>query len=160
MLYSASKLQTKYMNNRDADNLKVENIEIERVEEYTYLGRIISFEQGLNKELLERKKKAWRGYWSLKQIFKGKMRLNSKIKILESCVIPILTYGAQTWSLTKKQAQSLQTTQRSMERSILGVKRLEKIRNATIREKTGARDILETIALTKFRYAGHLAIEY
>ncbi len=29
------------------------------------------------------------------------MKTKLKIKILESCVLSVLTYGAQTWSLTK-----------------------------------------------------------
>jgi hypothetical protein len=38
-----------------------------------------------------------------------------------------------------------------MERSVLGVKRRDKIRNSVVR--AGTRDILETVV----RYAGHLA---
>ena len=32
--------KTKYMSNRSTENLKVDNVEIDRVAEYTYLGRI------------------------------------------------------------------------------------------------------------------------
>ena len=42
--------KTKYMSNRSTEHRKVDNVEIERVVEYTYFGRIISFEQGLHKE--------------------------------------------------------------------------------------------------------------
>ena len=149
--------KTKYMSNIPNENIKLGEMEIEIVEEYTYLGRIISFQNGLNKELQTRKKKAWRGYWALKQVFKGNMKIASKTKILNSCVIPILTYGSQTWSATKAQARSLQVTQRSMERSLLGIKRKDRIKNIKIRKMTGARDVLETIGLLKIRYAGHLA---
>ena len=90
------------MSNRSKENLKIDGIEIEWAEEYTFMGRILTFEQGPNKEIQERRKKAWRGYWALKQVFKGNMQVKFKIKILESRVIPILTYGAQTWSLTRK----------------------------------------------------------
>lgn len=43
----------------------------------------------------------------MKQIFKGKMRLASKVRILNSCVIPTLAYGAKTWLLTKKTSSKL-----------------------------------------------------
>ena len=107
--------KTKYMSNSSVDSLSVNEIEIELVDEYTYLGQLIAFEQRLNKELQVRRKKAWKGYWALRQVFKSKMQLTSKIRILDSCIIPSLIYGAQTWSLTKSQARSLQITQRSME---------------------------------------------
>ena len=65
--------KTKNVRNRSIENLKVYNIEIGRVVEYTYLGRILSVEQRPHNELLERKRRAWKGYWATKHIFKGKM---------------------------------------------------------------------------------------
>ncbi len=55
------------------------------------------------------------------------MKRKLKLKILESCVLSVLTYGAQTWSLTNRQLQRLTTTQNSMMRSILGIKLKDKI---------------------------------
>ena len=103
------------------------------------------------------KKKAWRAYWALKQVFKGKMEVRSKIKILEACIYPVLTYGAQAWTLTQNQGRSLQATQRSMERSILYVKKGEKISNEVIRKRTGTHDILYQIRKLKIKFAGHVA---
>ena len=48
-----------------------------------------------------------------------------------------LTYGAPTWSLTESQKFRLGVCQRAMERSILGIKRSDRIRNTTLRFKTG-----------------------
>ena len=59
-----------------------------------------------------RKKRACGRFWALRQVFKSKMRLSSKIKILESCILPAMTYGAQTWASTKSLGRSLQVTQR------------------------------------------------
>lgn len=57
------------------------------------------------------------------------MKLSSKIKILESNVMPVLCYGAETWALTKNQVNSLQKTQRSMERNVLRLSLKDKMRN-------------------------------
>ena len=51
------------------------------------------------------------------------MRLSSQIKVLNSCVTPILAYRVQIWSLIKAQAKGLQFAQKWMERRILGMKR-------------------------------------
>ena len=42
--------KTKYTSSRYIENLNMEEMEIEWVKEYTYLGSIVSFTQGLNKE--------------------------------------------------------------------------------------------------------------
>ena len=54
-----------------------------------------------------------------------------------------MTYGSETWSLTKKQRERLAVAQRDMERSMLGITRKDKKCNEWIREKTGVDDILE-----------------
>jgi len=154
--------KTVLMNNiisvRESDcAITVGGTKIERRVEGKYLGQIISFENRQEKELKERRKKAWNSYWSLKQVFKNKeLSVKSKIMILEACTIPVLTYGAQTWSITKTQLEKLRATQRSMERSILGVRRREKVPNNVIRERTGMKRIGYTIRKMKFKYAGHV----
>lgn len=152
--------KTQYMNNvegNDHENrFTIESGKIEKVEEYVYLGQTISTKEGIEKELKARRSKAWGKFWSLQGVFKSRMTIKAKIKILESCVIPVLSYGAETWALTKAQTNSLQKTQRSMERIILGVRKMEKISNETIRERTKTTDIGYTIKKTKFKYAGHM----
>ncbi len=47
-------------------------------------------------EIQSRKKKAWANFWGLKIIFKGKMRVKTKIRTLRRSTMPVLTYGSQT----------------------------------------------------------------
>ena len=54
------------------------------------------------------------------------MRINTKAKILESCTIPVLTYGAQMWAPTSKQIERLRVTVRAMERIMVGIKLKDK----------------------------------
>jgi len=120
----------------------VGNAKIVRVEEYTYLGQTVAFEYRTEKELKIRRIKAWGKFWSLNKISKNKkLGLKSKVKILDSCILPVLSYGSQTWSLTKVQTQKLQKTQRAMERKIMGIRLRDKISNRELREKTGSKDM-------------------
>eukprot|EP00794_Sanderia_malayensis_P004319 gene4318-4893_t len=43
------------------------------------------------------------------------------LKIMNTVILPSMTYGAETWSLTNHQREKLAVTQRSMERSMMGV---------------------------------------
>ena len=65
-------------------------------EETTYLGQIVSFHDRLDKEISSRIAKAWKGFWSMKAIYKTKIPTKLKATLLESCTYPILTYGSQT----------------------------------------------------------------
>ena len=88
---------------------------------------------------------------------KGNFPINFKRKIFNTCVLPVLIYSAETWSLLNKQEERLRVTQRSMERSMLGKSRRDRIRNEWIREKTGVMDVIEQVKRRKWKWAGHVA---
>lgn len=59
-------------------------------------------------------------FWNNYIIRKRNMSLCLKGKMLNQCVLPALTYVAETWLLTKRVVQRLQATQQSMEKCMLG----------------------------------------
>ena len=77
-------------------------IRIEIVDKYIYLGQTISDNKDFGAEINNRLKKAWGKYWSYKSLLKSKMTQKSKLEILNNCIIPSMTNGAQTWALTKE----------------------------------------------------------
>ena len=66
-----------------------------------------------------------------------------KRTIMDTVILPAMTYGAETWALTKHQEKKLAVAQRSMERLLLNITKRDKIRNEIIRCKTGEKDIIE-----------------
>ena len=80
-----------------------------------------------------------------------------KKMIMDTVILPAMTYGAETWSITKNQEKKLVTAQRSMERSVLNITRRDKIRNKIIREKTKVKDIMEKVNSMRGEWAGHIA---
>ena len=60
---------------------------------------------------------------------------STKIKVVNATMIPMLMYGCETWSLTKKQQSKVLATQMNVLRRIEGVNRLDRVRNADIRER-------------------------
>ncbi len=102
--------KTKVMCDSHGAKIRIGGIDLETVEEYTYLGQIISFKEKMGKEIERRISHAWKGYWDLKLVFKGSVKISSKIRMFEACVLPILLYGAQMWTVTKAQTRRLVTT--------------------------------------------------
>ncbi len=87
------------------------------------------------------------------------MKLKSKLKILESCIVPSLTYWAQTWATTNTQINRIRTTYNKMLRNILNISQTDKVKLSVIRDKTKVEDIGYIIKIMKFNYAGHIAKE-
>ncbi len=71
--------------------------------------------------------------------------LSLKRKVYNQCILPILTYGSETWHLTNEQEEKLRSAQRGMERKMLGITWRDRKQAIWIREQTKVEDILVTI---------------
>lgn len=99
----------------------------------------------------------WKKYWAQKETLKGNYSLNLKKIIMDSCILPSLTYASQTWIFTDKIKNKILSCQHAMERSILKLRKIDKTRNADIRNKTNFKDALKHAMTLKWKWAGHLA---
>lgn len=131
--------------------------EVESVCSYTYLGQVITMNGSIIEEINNRVKLAWRAFGRNSAIFRSSLPICLKRKVFDQCILPVLTYASETWTLTSRTVQKLQTTQRSMERCMLGFTRRDKKRNAWIREQTKVTDVIGRVKKLKWNWAGHLA---
>ncbi|PZC79969.1 hypothetical protein B5X24_HaOG215559 [Helicoverpa armigera] len=149
--------KTKAMTNASEEEIIINGKSIEFVKEYTYLGQQISVTDMMSKEIDTRIAQAWKCYWGFKDIMKNtEIKMNIKAKLYNTCVLPVLTYGCQTWALTKEQNNKLRTCQTAMERSMLNIKKSDRIRNTKIRKRTKIEDVTIRIKKLKWKWTGHI----
>lgn len=149
--------KTKVMTNTAKVTITVNNSALEYVEDYIYLGQVISTKDQMTKEINLRIASGWKKYWALKEIMKSKeLGISMKRKTFNSCILPCLTYGCETWTLTKALREKLAVAQRAMERSLTGYKRQDKIRNNDLRSITKLTDVLTRVDQQKWRWTGHM----
>ncbi len=115
------------------------------MEEYTYLGQIVNANPGHEKEIGRRIGIGWSAFGKQNLVMDSNLPLSLRRKVNNQCSLPILTYGAETWRLTKELERKLKTAQRGMERGMLGVTWRDRKRASWIREQTKVEDILMTI---------------
>lgn len=133
------------------DTLKV-------VDHYVYLGQIVQLgRSNFDKEVARRIQLGWAAFGKLRDIFSSKIPQCLKTQVFDQCVLPVMTYGAETWSLTVGLLEKLRVTQRAMERAMLGVSLRDRIRNTEIRQRTKVTDIARRICKLKWQWAGHIA---
>ncbi|KAL0859868.1 hypothetical protein ABMA27_010206 [Loxostege sticticalis] len=80
-----------------------------------------------------------------------------RTRIYNQCILPVLTYGAETWVTTKAILQKLIVTQRAMERKLVGVSLRDRMTNKWLRKESKVSDIVKRIANLKWQWAGHIA---
>lgn len=148
--------KTKLMTNNVEVPISVEGIKLDYVKSYIYLGQLIAMNDQMQQEIERRIANSWKRFWSLKDIMKSKdYSIAVKRKLFNTCILPILTYGSQTWATTVKTTQKLVSCQRSMERSILGYTRRDKKKATDLRKITKWEDAKSKIKRLKWTWTGH-----
>ena len=152
--------KTKIMCNKhvNKDDVIVDGKKIEEVDSYVYLGQMVTKDHDQIQEMKRRIGQGWSAFCKLDNIMRDKnvpMRL--KRKVFNECILPLMTYGCETWSLSNTQLEKLVTTQRKMERIMIGVTLKDRKSTEWIRKQSGLTDIIRSIRESKHRWAGHVA---
>jgi hypothetical protein len=79
------------------ENLNINNLHIEQVQQYKYLGSIINESKSIEKEIKERIALGIKAYYANQKFFKSRLVTKySKLKLCElyrTVIIPIVTYA-------------------------------------------------------------------
>jgi Reverse transcriptase (RNA-dependent DNA polymerase) len=151
--------KTKVMRNCFSDPaiICISGTQLEQVSSYVYLGQQVSIDGSMHDEIARRTKLGWSAFGRLNSIFKSDLPLCLKRRVFNQCVLPVLTYGCETWTLNTRDVQRLRVTQRGMERCMLGITRKDRKRNEWVRKQTRVRDVIDVAKQLKWRWAGHIA---
>ena len=115
----------------------IDGEQLEEVTEYKYLGRLLTSGNDISKEIVQIIQSGWRRFGEYSHILKGReIPICLKRKIIDTVMLPAMTYGAETWALTIYQEKKLAVAQRSMARLLSNITKRDKIRNEIIRSKT------------------------
>jgi hypothetical protein len=101
----------------------INSVTYEVVAEFVYLSALISNENSVQKEIQRRILAGNRTYFAAISLFRDRLlsRAN-KIRLYKALIRPAVIYGAETWTMTKKEEQSLPIFERKIFRRIYGDK--------------------------------------
>ena len=128
------------------------------MEKFVYLGGTITQSGKCTEDIKNGIGKALGAVQNLQKIWTAKdIRCTTKLELYKVLILSILMYGSETWTLRKEDENRLLVFEMICLRKILGVTRLDKIRNTIIRETLGLEDtILDRIAQKRLRFFGHV----
>ena len=103
--------KTEYINNcklnNDLNIKTINNTNLKCVEDYKYLGSYISYS---DKDFNTRKAMEWSACNNMHKIWTSMMNNKLKTTIFRTTIEPILLYGSETWTLSKKLEKMLDGT--------------------------------------------------
>jgi exonuclease III len=131
--------------------------QFKQVSRFKYLGSVVCEEGGCEEDVKARVKAAWNKWREMSGIMCDKrMPIQLKAKVYKTVVRPVLMYGSELWALRKAEQQLIERTEMRMLRWMLGVSRMERIRNVEIRKRVGVVNISDKMRECRLRWLGHV----
>jgi hypothetical protein len=141
------------------NTISVNNENVEVVDHFVYLGSRISSNCSSEPEITRRLGLARRTFGRLSRVWRSnKVRPLTKIRILNTCVLPVLLYGCETWCLSARMTSRLDAYHRSCLRHILAIRWFHRVTNHDLYARAGVSTALSTtIRRRRLRLLGHIS---
>lgn len=137
--------------------LLINQQQLKNVEEFTYLGSVLSSTNDLSNEVQRRIGLASGSFGRLSdRVFMNKnLTIKTKISVYKAVCLSILLYGSEAWVLYRRHLNKLEAFHTSCLQRILGVKWWHRVPHTDIRSRANI-DPLETIlSQRQLRWLGH-----
>lgn len=101
--------------------LAIEDMEFRKTRSFKYLGSTVNTNNNMEEEVMNRIKSAERCLFSVNKLFTSRLLTKTtKLRIYKTIVRPVLMYGAETWTLSKKMERKIITFENKVLRKVFG----------------------------------------
>jgi hypothetical protein len=99
-----------YKKEKKLDNIiKIGKHEIERVQEFKYLGTQVNVHNIMKEEINSRIKQGNIAFYANNNLLGNKLLTRkAKIKLCKSVILPVVTYGCETWMMNEVEEEKLE----------------------------------------------------
>jgi hypothetical protein len=144
--------------------LAIEKYIFKRVNNFKYLGTMVNKMNNRSVEMNARLTMAIRAYYGLQNHMKSRIiSRNTKTLLYKALIRPVLTYGTETWVLSKQDEHRLSIFERKILRRIYGPvmdgRRWQIRTNQELYQQCGENDIVKFCKLSRLRWAGHVTCQ-
>lgn len=142
----------------DSVVVEVNGESLENVEEFVYLGSLLTWDNDCSKEIRRRIAKAAGAMVGFGNIWRSReISIRTKMGIIKTCVFSILLYACETWTLRKQDTSKLLAFEMRCYRRILRIRWQQKITNKEVRERVGNNKSIEQVIIErKLNFFGHV----
>jgi len=121
----------------DRTNILATGSDIEKVDDFCYLGGYISHNGSCEKDVRVRIGKATALFGKMRKVWKNKcISLKVNMTLYEAIVLSTLLYSAEVWPITATLTKRLNAAHHRWQRSILGISWKDRVTNEEVKVRT------------------------
>ena len=131
---------------------------IKQVEQFNYLGSYITSNGKCDKEISRRIGMAKSAFQRMKTVLLNpKLHMDTKQRVLRTYIMPILTYGSDTWTISQTMQARLEAVEMWFLRRILKISYTEHVTNKEVLERAATeRSLIKYIRKSQMQFLGHI----
>ena len=154
-------LMSRDQNGGRSHNIKIDNTSsLERVEEFKYLGIILTFQNSIQEEIKSRLKSGDACYHSVQNLLSSSLlSKNIQTKRYRTLILPVVLYGCEIWSLTSRKERGLRVFENRVLRRIFGPKGVigewRKLYNEELNDVYSLHNTNQVVESGRMRWAGN-----
>ena len=157
---NVEKSKTVVMNRGEKEGkgvIKVGDKELEVVKHFKYLGSELTEDGRLNLEISRRIQLGSAFYQQVRGLVWNKdIPMKAKEVMYEAYYVPIMTYAAETWTMTQRDESRVQAAEMKFLRSMVQKTRRDRVRNEDIRKELGVQKLNDKLEQNRLRWFGHV----
>ena len=136
----------------------VKSQRLQVVDKFTYLGSTLSRVVHIYDEVKDRIAKASAAFGQLRGSIwdRSAIRLDTKLKVYRSVVLPTLLYACETWTVYQRHAKRLYHFHTSCLRKLLKIKWQDTIPDTEVLKRAGMQNVHTLLKLAQLRWTGHV----
>ena len=138
--------------------ISVKGQRLQMVDKFTYLGSTLSRVVHIDDEVNARIAKASAAFGRLRGSIwdRSGIRLDTKLKVYRSVMLPTLLYACETWTVYQRHANRLNHFHTSCLRKLLKIKSQDRIPDTEVLKRAGMQSIHTLLKLAQLRWTGHV----
>ena len=162
--------KTKYMRGRGSketnlnlpENITIDGDVIEVVDEFVYLGSLVTADNNTSSEIKKRILAGNRAYYGLRKTLRSnKLRYKTKLTMYKTLIRPVVLYGHETWTMLAEDERALAVFERRVLRTIFGGVQTDdgswrRRMNFELHRLLNEPPIVQQVRIGRLRWAGHV----
>ena len=137
--------------------IQVDGKEVEQVEEFCYLGSVITADARCQMEVRRRIALGKEAFKRRKELMRGGLSKELKKRMVKTLIWSVVLYASETWTLRKEDIQRLEAFEMWIWRRMMGISWTERKTNEEVlRMVEEERSLIETIRQRQHRWIGHI----
>ncbi|XP_050187470.1 uncharacterized protein LOC126648484 [Myiozetetes cayanensis] len=137
-------------------HITIGETELKSVQQFNYLGSIISSDGKIDAEIDNRLAKAYRAFGKLhKRVWRKKK--STKISVYRAVVLSALLYGSESWVIYPHHLRLLERFHQRCLRTILNIHWTDYVTNTSVLEQAAVTSIEAMLLRTQLSWAGHVS---